>query len=113
MNEQSEIEQAVARGALLLDELFPGWMLRITKKLVMSSPCHCILGQLYGGYDQGKQRVFGQTLSSWMCSEESVSHGFDVSSNHLVGGPDMYDRYHLLEYAWIAAIQQRKEAANG
>jgi hypothetical protein len=113
MSDREEIVQAVTRGALLLDELVPGWERRITKKLLMSSPCSCILGQLYGGYDQGKRRVFGEMMPSWMTSEESVNHGFDVSPNHLVGGPDMYDRYHLLEYAWIAEITQRKERENG
>jgi hypothetical protein len=45
------ITERVAAGAAYLDEIEPGWVERIDLgKLVLSSPCRCILGQLHGDY---------------------------------------------------------------
>jgi hypothetical protein len=52
------VTKAVQRGRDLLDAMAPGWANRIdTIDLDMGADNHCILGQLFGGYEEGKQAL--------------------------------------------------------
>lgn len=68
------IKSRVQRGAKLLDERSPGWVYKVKiKELDIGSECHCVLGQVYGGYLVGLEAVgvagaFGP----------DATHGFDV-----------------------------------
>lgn len=43
----------VARGSVLLDEHIPGWPLLVNRPLRMWSSEDCVLGQVYGSYEDG------------------------------------------------------------
>lgn len=50
----SDLDAKVARGIALLDDRMPGWRQRIDLDLLDMSSCDfCILGQLFGDYDDG------------------------------------------------------------
>jgi hypothetical protein len=52
--------KTVAEAARLLDEKYPKWENKIdVDKLNLSEPYACILGQLYGGWIEGKTAFFG------------------------------------------------------
>lgn len=52
------MEENVLRGVALLDEKVPGWRERIQQdKLFMGDCFHCILGQLFGYYATGLQKL--------------------------------------------------------
>lgn len=54
------IEQRVQRGIELLDKERPGWRSEIDlHKLDMGEYNICILGQLYGDYGKGADKLFG------------------------------------------------------
>jgi hypothetical protein len=63
-------QEAVRKGAALLDERKPGW-----RKLVdpdnLHMLNHCILDQVYGDYFVGLRELFGTTDP-----QESAGHGF-------------------------------------
>jgi hypothetical protein len=53
----STISERVARGAAWLDEQRPGWVDEIDlHDLALASPCRCILGQIFGDFDDVKMR---------------------------------------------------------
>ncbi len=66
-------EMAVQRGCALLDAKVPGWRERIDlEKFDLLVSCHCVLGQLYGEYSEGRKQMF-----AWdSCREDAVKHGF-------------------------------------
>ena len=52
------VEEAVSFGVALLDEWAPGWAGSIdVDTLYMSDGERCVLGQLFGGYDYGCDRL--------------------------------------------------------
>jgi hypothetical protein len=65
----------VQMGAHKLDQENPGWRKQINlKKLNIKDFCDCILGQLYGSFDQGYSVLFGR------CSPaELIAHGFAMA----------------------------------
>jgi hypothetical protein len=84
------LSPAVERGAALLDEKCPGWAERVdVESLNIASMRRCILGQLYGHYTTGRDRLelgIGST------------YGFD---SHLRG-------YDELNQDWRLAILSRR-----
>jgi hypothetical protein len=75
----AQADQAVARGAAVLDERGPsGWPARLAAairdgRLDMGSVEDCALGHLFGSYDEGKRAVRDYRTSDW-----AVVHGFAV-----------------------------------
>jgi hypothetical protein len=66
-------EARVARGARLLDEHQPGWRHRIDRdRLDMGSDYNCVVGQLYGHYPDGCNRL-GLTTN-----QQATRYGFIV-----------------------------------
>jgi hypothetical protein len=50
--------ERVARGAALLDQYRPGWTGEIdVHELRIESGSDCVLGQLYGDYGEGRERI--------------------------------------------------------
>jgi hypothetical protein len=50
--------ERVARGAALLDQYRPGWADEIDlHELRIESGSDCVLGQLYGDYGEGRERL--------------------------------------------------------
>jgi hypothetical protein len=95
----STIEERVARGAAWLDEQEPGWARQVDlARLALSSPCRCVLGQLYGEYmDAPLVDVFGNVAG--------VEHGFNA------GGIDTEAEFVALEARWRRVITERRAAA--
>lgn len=51
-------EQAVLKGAELLDRENPGWADKIDLEYLKLDSClQCVLGQLYGDYREGKKKL--------------------------------------------------------
>jgi hypothetical protein len=69
------MEEAVKRGAALLDRSEPGWSGKIDlETLDLKSHTSCVLGQLHGEYSIG--------LSSLMISRHGGYFGFYVSEDN-------------------------------
>ena len=65
-----QLAERVAAGAALLDERAPGWRAKIDLAVLdLDSDTSCILGQVFGGYVAGLERLGG-------C--RAVPHGFCV-----------------------------------
>lgn len=81
----------VAKGAALLDEVMPGWADRIDLDTLAFPSCdHCVLGQLYGHYVNG--RLFLDEVY------------LPVRDAFVVSGQAAYD---ALRTAWVSEIIQR------
>lgn len=93
-------QEYAARGADLLDRYRPGWAEEIVPEgLDLADPCDCILGQIYGQYDEG-------------CTELSEDDGFYGSSAEAYGfttplGWPGHPHWGLLETAWLNEIAIR------
>jgi hypothetical protein len=88
-----EVEEAVRRGAELLDERHPGWAHKIdTDRLDISSGCNCIIGQL--------------DPSVWCSASSPVTDWAEALG--------FYDRtrrsYPDLDRAWLVEIMERRSA---
>ena len=84
-------QQAVEKGAGLLDQKRPGWANEINTETLEMHDCYrCILGQLYGHYFTGTM-MLNITGSFW---------GFNVVD----GNRSLYD---ALQSAWLAEIEKR------
>ncbi len=101
-----DVQERVANGAALLDEKIPGWELRINlQELNLSSCVTCVLGQLYGHYDEGMEEIFPAEVCE--CGEEHLSmersapHGFSAS------GIDTGEQYTALDVEWTRVIKER------
>ncbi|MDA8611249.1 hypothetical protein N9L18_00060 [Candidatus Pacebacteria bacterium] len=70
---EEEILALVKEGEALLDEKHPGWRENVDiDRLNIQSPCHCVLGQIYGHYETGKN-ILG------LSEEEAMIRGFQIS----------------------------------
>lgn len=97
-----ENARAVARGAALLDEKFPDWYKRIDlDALAMDNCCRCVLGQLFGLYSEGAERIGLWYNGGFPGATERVNHGFVRWTQE--------ETVRLNPY-WIAAIQERLNA---
>lgn len=92
----STITERVAAGAAWLDENFLNWLHLVDlNTLRLSSPCRCVLGQLYGDFCDRPEGLFAT----------AYDHGFDT----LVGyGTDA--EYAALEDEWRRVITERRAA---
>lgn len=73
--------ERVQRGAALLDRVDPSWRPKVKRsELNLSSPDHCIVGQVFGGYNDGLKRLglrgfdgldFNDTFQA------EIDHGFE------------------------------------
>jgi hypothetical protein len=87
---------AVYHGAVLLDLREPGWVARIdTRTLDLRRSDRCILGQLYGHYLWGTERLRMQ-------HRQALWRGFVLDAD----SADV--RYYALERAWRAEIARRR-----
>lgn len=108
-------------GAILLDLLQPGWAERINVQRLRLEDCQaCVLGQLYGGYSAGLEKVFAMrvrpreqapdlSFNAW-CNERDAA-GADGGFCIPVGsGREQYDRlYGNLTKAWVREIEKRRK----
>lgn len=107
------VVERVNRGAHLLDEQEPGWQDKVfPDRLSMRNGEFCIIGQVYGSYDQfiGVPFGLGQTLKG--SSRLAVDHGFITQLQPAGEDEDMYEGipWALLDAVWVAMITARSEA---
>jgi len=92
------IAQRVENGVQWLDENMPGWLTAIDlNRLRLSSPCRCILGQLYGEYMDRPDEL-----------DNGAAYGFNAN---WVDGADEVWEFGALEREWRGVITARREAA--
>jgi len=95
--------QKVQNGIVLLDQYWgPDWRSRIDKdRLRMSNVGDCILGQLFGEYHFGLNRLGLNTSNDADDTKSAAFHGFYVANREQDGG--IY-RWGNLHNAWVLAI---------
>lgn len=99
---KSYAERAAA-GADVLDSMYPDWYCKVElDTLSMSSCTRCILGQLWGSYDQGLEHVY-----KYLRKIEGIpsAFGFDAAHANPV-------HWGLLNHAWGKEVQARREKHN-
>jgi hypothetical protein len=92
-------ELCAYHGAKLMDSKRPGWYRRIKRELLdMAMSSVCILGQNYGWYSEGRERL-------GLPSGEASKYGFVIPV-----GMDVQDEsfaYSMLTEAWLSEIDKR------
>jgi len=85
------VQERVGNGMALLDAKRPGWYKEVDLKTLNIDSCDkCVLGQLYGGYEEGVNKVFPDYIGVW-------THGFC---------PNIFESSGLTE-EWVKQIQAR------
>lgn len=110
-------EPEVKRGAALLDGLDPNWATKIDlETLQMSVTCNCVLGQVFGGYEEGLAAALDQTLEETRFTRDEdldkiQDHGFciyDRTFGRANVMPSDSLLWTALEETWIKLIQLRQ-----
>jgi len=93
-------------GATFLDVAQPGWAERINlRRLDLNSCESCVLGQLFGDFANGAEKVFAMRGSARFAAAREC--GLDGAHD----GPT--DQYTALTAAWKREIAKRLRAAGG
>jgi hypothetical protein len=99
---QAEAQARVARGASVMDRIYPDWYREIDPKMLdMGNGAHCIVGQTLGHFgehfspDQRPQKVCGVTIDPIEC-------GFTL---HM--GKSLNRDWSLLQETWLVEIASR------
>lgn len=88
-------------GAKFLDEVRPTWFGGLKpRRLKMNDGAECVLGQLYGHYADGANRL-------GLTAQRAGELGFVAP----VEGLPILEAYAILRLAWILEIQKRRDAA--
>jgi len=105
---------AVINGAELLDEVWPGWYKRVDEASLDLGDCTaCILGQVYGGYTDGVNRLFDIDYTNFYednrrFRESAIGFGFEAPS---ASGNNYQERsgteYAILNHHWKIQIEKR------
>lgn len=109
-----EIQLAVKKGVLWLDENHDGWEFKIDlSKLQMSNCERCVIGQAVGNYwrttaeEARKMRESEvEDFENYLSGDEwAAEHGFDV--NTVENGTQYSVSYAALEAAWVEVLNDR------
>ena len=115
------LHRAVKRGSKRLDQRNPNWYKKIVARdLDLSQACNCVIGQVYGDYDDNfiKRAVGYVTKDMWATA---ASHGFNVPTRKRVAQmenlepQDFYchrdtEMFHYLDKLWLKEIRARRAA---
>lgn len=101
------VAERVARGAALLDHEDPGWWQRIDVSGLDLASCQaCVLGQLFGEFNDGVEAVFPRRLDKVdKRIGFAASRGFDVIDDVAS------DSFDALTAAWLDLINERRWSA--
>lgn len=94
-------DDAVARGAAILDQRIPGWVDKVSLDNLQISSCRsCVLGQLGGNEEGSYSEMLDYLTDADDDSEWPEINGFDTD----------YDEYSYedLTASWKALIEQRR-----
>lgn len=98
------VETRVARGAAWLDSVHPGWERRIDlASLDLASSCRCVIGQLFGDFDDFTFEVVLPAVNDLLISRAfSSEHGFSLPFD--LRSPAAW---RALDDAWTSLIKER------
>lgn len=100
-------------GASLLDTVEPGWYWRVLVNLLdMESTRWCIIGQVFGSWDEGMDAVGIAVYEDVDWRQCQSDYGFDLSEDDYGNLPfPLRDLAWIdLNLAWIEEINKRVEA---
>jgi|SRR5215813_3665998 len=94
------IKDRVLRGIELLNDIYgPDWVDHVDpRRLVMSDESHCVLGQVYGDYSLGLEKL--QDQADWV--HDGWQFGFDRDPDRVFG--DNTETYADLDAAWHTVL---------
>jgi hypothetical protein len=96
-----DYQSRVKAGAAFLDEKRPGWAAEIeTFRLSLKSLCDCVLGQLYGFYEEAMS-VLGLT------SDRAIELGFTVEVYNPFSTVSPLEAFAILDQLWTVEIRSR------
>jgi len=107
-------EEQITRGMALLDEKEPGWDKRVSldhEPLNMSSLYRCVLGQVFGYFDNTEARMFldrGPGNTHW----ERARHFRFAAKTDELSYSEAEGIYTTLTDEWRAALRARREGGN-
>lgn len=94
-------------GAEYLDTHYSDWRDKVDEqRLSMASGTHCILGQVFGDYEDGIRRIFAERVESegdpgdWDVGKSSMAREFGFIDNGAC--------YLALDYAWQDELRKRR-----
>lgn len=95
----TKIDERVLKGVRFLDSEVPDWATRINlQRFQMSHGEYCVLGQLYGGYGEGLERIHGNEYGQ---EDWASERGFwDANCD-----------YNRLQQDWVKVIAERQRTA--
>lgn len=109
-NDIQTVVERVNRGAQLLDEQEPGWVERVfPDRVSMRDGQHCIIGQVYGNYDEFIGMPFGMGPTLAGTSQKAIDHGF-LTQVRPPEGEFEWIPYGLLDAVWVALLRERAHA---
>jgi hypothetical protein len=117
------IEDRVKRGAFLLDATTPGWAEKINGDTLAMRWCDkCLLGQLYGDYDDGLKRIGLLLYLGWdkgsnketdEAEEIAAAHGFTITDEEYRVAKRDETVWPALADAWRIEIRSRRPSGRG
>jgi len=91
------MEQRRDRGVALLDSEQPGWRSKVDGPTLRMRTCHdCVLGQLFGSYQLGRQ-ILG---ASGKFEGSASDHGFMLKYGDYTSDSDIDEAYAALDDLW-------------
>lgn len=123
VQEELELDERVERGALHLDEHFPGWANKINLKTFnIRNAEQCVIGQLYGDYwdhtiNQVAKIYPQRTVEDFNYLDDpkldkfAADHGFFTNKNNYPSDDQddqQYDDWDVLQESWKKAIGTRQ-----
>lgn len=98
----------VNRGSALLDEKKPGWNFDVVpERLDMTSTSLCIVGQVYGDYDEYVGPLFGYD-GYGESEQDAIEHGFITP--HEQDEESDYVPWALMDRVWSYLLEARSES---
>lgn len=106
------IEEGVRRvnkGARLLDEVEPEWVFSVfPKTLNMQAGELCIIGQVYGDFDENMGIPFGMEVGNFADMEDADMHRASaLATEHGFLADDGSMSYGLLDRVWVFMLVER------
>ncbi len=103
--------ERVEAGAAFLNVVHPGWFKKIDVEILdLGDACKCVLGELYGGYGDGRDEL-GLADSSYTegSGQAWIKGNGKVAKTEVLGfyiDDDEVDHYSILTKLWVAKIKK-------
>jgi hypothetical protein len=95
----------VARGVTFLDERVPDWPTKVTQPVKIYSPTLCVIGQIFGDYDEWVTTEWDPDDADNDVYMECLRLGFIPGSTYIYSGAA---KAAALEQVWNEVIAQRR-----